>query len=115
MLENDLDLGLIFNQKRLTSPNLILDLTSSKCFLKLFSFCFETPTSFAPSPTLQGLCALKCLSAVLGEVCKSLATAGPARNDQIGVRPAWCSDFAGVDPAGETGNGTQIRKASFVS
>ncbi|XP_054051207.1 SERTA domain-containing protein 2 isoform X1 [Rissa tridactyla] len=62
MLENDLDLGLIFNQKRLTSPNLILDLTSSKCFLKLFCFCIETLTSFAPSPASQGLFAFKCLS-----------------------------------------------------
>lgn len=29
----------------------------------------------------------------LGDVCKPLATAGPAYDDQIGVRPAWCSPF----------------------
>lgn len=115
MLENDLDLGLIFNQKRLTSPNLILHLTSSKCFLKLSSFCIETLTSFAPSPTSQGLFAFKCLSDILGDVCKSLATAGLVCGNQIGVRPAWCSHFAGMDPVGETGDCTQIRKACFVS
>lgn len=46
MLENDLDLGLIFNQKRLTSPNLIWDLTSSKCLLNLAPFFFFFLFSF---------------------------------------------------------------------
>lgn len=66
MLENDLDLGLIFNQKRLTSPNLILDLTFSKCFLKLFSFCIETLTTFAPLQLRKGSLLLNACQTFLG-------------------------------------------------
>lgn len=119
MLENDLDLGLIFNQKRLASPNLIVDLTSSKCFLKLFCFCIETLTSFAPSPTLQRFfLLLNVCQPFLGMFASPQLPCLPAEpvcGDQIGVRPAWCSHFAGTDPVGGTGNCTQIRKASFFS
>lgn len=71
MLENDLDSGLIFNQKRLASPNLIWDFASSKCFLNLIPFSIETPTSFAPSRLSRSVRAF-CFSVLRRRSCGCL-------------------------------------------
>lgn len=71
MLENDLDLGLIFNEQRLISPSLTSGLTSSKRFLKRRSSLPGDPDSFCPPPIRRGSLLLNARLLVAGAFARA--------------------------------------------